>query len=129
MTMPSSGERGLAAEHRVATVLVEQGWEMLEHRWHCRHGEMDLLLHRNGQLLIVEVKCRNTAGLAFVGGPGNCLSWQQQRRLGQAFGLWLQEAPQWSHCEVTMGLAVVCGQQIIWVGLENAVTQPPPHLD
>jgi len=88
--MGSAAERGLAAEQRVAAVLMAQGWEVLEHRWRCRHGEMDLLLHRQGRLLIVEVKCRTGAGLAFVDGPGNCLGWRQQQRLHRAFGLWLQ---------------------------------------
>jgi len=91
--MGSAAERGLAAEQRVAAVLMAQGWEVLEHRWRCRHGEMDLLLHRQGRLLIVEVKCRTGAGLAFVDGPGNCLGWRQQQRLHRAFGLWLQGAP------------------------------------
>ena len=114
--MGTSSERGLAAEQRVETVLTAQGWEVLERRWRCRHGEMDLLLHQEGRLLIVEVKCRNAAGLAFVDGAGNCLGWRQQQRLRRAFGLWLQESPQWSHCEVALVLAVVVGDRIFWNG-------------
>jgi len=123
--MGSAAERGLAAEQRVAAVLMAQGWEVLEHRWRCRHGEMDLLLHRQGRLLIVEVKCRTGAGLAFVDGPGNCLGWRQQQRLHRAFGLWLQGAPRWSHCEVAMALAVVVGNRILWTGMGDAIDHTP----
>ncbi|MCY3536741.1 MAG: YraN family protein [Cyanobacteria bacterium MAG IRC3_bin_20] len=123
--MGSAAERGLAAEQRVAAALMAQGWEVLEHRWRCRHGEMDLLLHQQGRLLIVEVKCRNVAGLAFVDGPGNCLSWRQQQRLHQAFGLWLQAAPQWSHCGVALVLAVVVGDRILWTSVGDAMADSP----
>ena len=123
--MGSAAERGLAAERRVAAVLVGQGWELLEHRWRCRHGEMDLLLHQEGRLLIVEVKCRNRAGLAFVDGPGNCLGWRQQQRLRRAFELWLQASPQWSHCEVAITLAAVVGDRIFWTGLGDSVADHP----
>lgn len=121
--MGTSSERGLAAEQRVATVLTAQGWEILEHRWRCRHGEMDLLLHQDGRLLIVEVKCRNAAGLAFVDGAGNCLGWRQQQRLRRAFGLWLQGSPQWSHCGVAMALAVVVGDRIFWNGFGDSMAE------
>ncbi|KKZ13934.1 MAG: hypothetical protein TQ37_02825 [Candidatus Synechococcus spongiarum 15L] len=123
--MGFAAERGLAAEQRVATVLMAQGWEVLERRWRCRHGEMDLLLHQDERLLIVEVKCRNGAGLAFVDGPGNCLGWRQQQRLQRAFGLWLQASPQWSHCEVALALAVVVDNRIFWTGLGDSMTERP----
>lgn len=123
--MGSAAERGLAAEKRVAAVLMAQGWEVLEHRWRCRHGEMDLLLHRDGQLLITEVKCRNLAGLAFVNGPENCLSWKQHGRLRRAFALWLQESPQWSHCGVVLALAVVVGDKILWPGIGDPMAEHP----
>ncbi len=123
--MGSPAKRGLAAEQRVAALLVAQGWEVLEHRWRCRHGEMDLLLHQDERLLIVEVKCRNAAALAFVDGAGNCLSWGQQQRLRRAFGLWLQQAPQWSHCGVAMALAVVVGDEILWAGLGDPMAEAP----
>ncbi|HBP53753.1 MAG TPA: hypothetical protein DD643_05155 [Synechococcus sp. UBA8638] len=122
--MGSAAERGLAAEQRVAAVLMAQGWEVLEHRWRCRHGEMDLLLHRQERVLIVGGKCRHGAGLAFVDGPGNCLGWRQQQRLHRAFGLWLQAAPRWSHCEVALALAVVVGDRILWTGMGDAMDHP-----
>ncbi len=85
---------------------------------------MDLLLHQDGRLLIVEVKCRNAAGLAFVDGAGNCLGWRQQQRLRRAFGLWLQGSPQWSHCGVALALAVVVRDQIFWNGFGDSMAEP-----
>ena len=33
--------KGSLAEALVAQWLIEQGWEILEKRWHCRMGELD----------------------------------------------------------------------------------------
>ena len=51
-------ERGAAAETRVLQLLTGRGWQLLDRNWRCRWGELDLLLVRNGLLLLVEVKGR-----------------------------------------------------------------------
>ena len=107
-------ERGRAAEQHVEALLLAEGWLLLERRWRCRHGEIDLLLHNPVQLLIVEVKYRSAAGLSFAGGPEHCLARSQQLRLRKTFELWLQTAPQWSEHEVSIALAVVSGGRVMW---------------
>lgn len=124
-------EQGRAAEQHVEALLVAQGWQLLERRWRCRHGEIDLLLQQPGQLLIVEVKYRSATGLSFAGGAEHCLTWAQHRRLRQTFALWLQTAPQWSDCVVSIALAVVSGGKVVWpcgLPLANAMEDGNDHL-
>jgi putative endonuclease len=59
--------KGTLAEALVAQWLVEQGWEILEQRWHCRMGELDLVAYRRpsypkalANLAFVEVKARSS---------------------------------------------------------------------
>lgn len=59
--------KGALAEGLVAQWLVEQGWEILEKRWHCRMGELDLVAYRRpscskapANLAFVEVKARSS---------------------------------------------------------------------
>ena len=40
--------------------LEAQGWRLLDRNWHCRWGELDLVLERQQQLLVVEVKGRRS---------------------------------------------------------------------
>ena len=51
---------GAQAETRVSSLLQWQGWQLLERNWSCRWGELDLVLHKNRQLLVVEVKGRRS---------------------------------------------------------------------
>ena len=51
---------GAQAETRVSSLLQRQGWQLLDRNWSCRWGELDLVLHKNEQLLVVEVKGRRS---------------------------------------------------------------------
>ena len=44
------------AEQQALQQLEAQGWRLLDRNWHCRWGELDLVLERQQQLLVVEVK-------------------------------------------------------------------------
>jgi putative endonuclease len=54
-------ELGQRAEGAVAAWLVIRGWSVLERRWRCRVGELDLVCRDpTGALVGVEVKVRST---------------------------------------------------------------------
>ena len=42
------------AEQQALDQLVGQGWQLLDRNWRCRWGELDLVLERQQQLLVVE---------------------------------------------------------------------------
>ena len=42
------------AEQQALDQLEGQGWRLLDRNWRCRLGELDLVLERQQQLLVVE---------------------------------------------------------------------------
>ncbi len=58
---------GQAAEDRALAFLLQQGGELVARNWHCRYGEIDLIVKLDNKLLFVEVKFRKSN--AFGGAP------------------------------------------------------------
>jgi putative endonuclease len=55
-------ELGRRAEEATGTWLVARGWRVLERRWRCRLGELDLVaLDPSDMLVGLEVKVRSTS--------------------------------------------------------------------
>ncbi|WP_173402532.1 YraN family protein [Kozakia baliensis] len=81
---------GLAAEERAASLLVQEGWEILARRVRTPFGELDLIAANNEMLLMVEVKRRATlVDAAFS------VSRRQAERLLAATDFILQTKPDW----------------------------------
>ena len=81
---------GLWGEKQAARYLRKQGFRVLENRFRCREGEIDLVVSRGPYLCFVEVKLRRNAEMAeareFVT-PG------KQRRVRTAALYYLMEHP------------------------------------
>jgi len=58
---------GLAGESLAAVALAKQGYEVLERRFACRRGDIDLVCRKGTTVFLVEVKTRASA--AFGTGP------------------------------------------------------------
>jgi putative endonuclease len=91
---------GILAEALVAKWLMGQGWEILQHRWHCRWGELDLIA--KGAIASTTREATPQPVLAFVEvkarGRGNwdengllSITPQKQAKLWQAAQLFLAE--------------------------------------
>ena len=93
---------GAQAETRVSSLLQRQGWQLLDRNWSCRWGELDLVLHKNRQLLVVEVKGRRS--LAW--GPWS-VDPAKRRRLGLAISCWRAEHPMQADWLLQVAVAVV----------------------
>jgi putative endonuclease len=93
---------GAQAETRVSSLLQRQGWQLLDRNWSCRWGELDLVLHKNEQLLVVEVKGRRS--LAW--GPWS-VDPTKRRRLGRAISCWRAEHPMQADWLLQVAVAVV----------------------
>ncbi len=77
---------GAEAESLVARALEARGWEVLARNWRGGGGELDLVVHHDGRLRMVEVKARrrdDPVGLEAIDG-------RKQRRLRGAARAWLQ---------------------------------------
>ena len=91
-----SQRQGHWAEQRALRLLQAAGWSLLAQRWSCRWGELDLLLHKPGRLLLVEVKGRTRAGPDAWGMAA--LKRPKRLRLESSLMLWLQRHPQYQDC-------------------------------
>lgn len=78
---------------------------MLERNWHCRWGEIDLLVYKPGRLLLVEVKGRRQCGLDRWG--LGALHQRKRRRIERAWHCWLAAHPAWGFCSLEVVLALV----------------------
>jgi len=86
-----SRELGRAGEELAADHLRSRGYEILARNWHCRDGELDLVVASTELLVVVEVKTRSGRGYgspaAAVTGRkaarirGLALRWRRQQRL------------------------------------------------
>ncbi len=58
--------------------LERLGYEILERRWRCRLGEIDLVARDGGTLVVVEVKTRNRARCFRA---VDAVDWKKQKKL------------------------------------------------
>ena len=82
-------ELGAAAETRVLNLLIRKGWHLLDRNWSCRWGELDLLVIKDRQLLLVEVKGRRSPSWG-----ARSVVPDKRRRLGRTISCWRALHPQ-----------------------------------
>ncbi|TVQ17398.1 MAG: YraN family protein [Leptolyngbya sp. DLM2.Bin15] len=101
------GDRG---ERLVAQWLIQEGWTILQRRWRCPWGELDLVAYQSdgrsrGTLAFVEVKTRSTGNwdadgrLAIT--PGKKI------KLGRAAEIFLSRYPHLSDMDCRFDVALV----------------------
>lgn len=74
----SRRETGVFGESLALRYLVRKGYEVLERNYRSRHGEIDLILRRDGILVFVEVKARRGPGF---GDPLEAITPSKQSRV------------------------------------------------
>lgn len=89
----SARNTGIHWENAALLHVQNAGLELLDRNFHCRLGEIDLILADGDTIVFVEVRYRGDGargdGTASVG-PA------KQRKLARAAQLWLQARPQFS---------------------------------
>lgn len=115
---PDSDDVGALGEALVAQWLSDRGWLVLQQRWHCRWGELDLVVGQPSQqqptqpmtLSFVEVKTRSrgnwdsNGALAITAG--------KQRKLWKTAQLFLATHPEWAELPCQFDVALVCCKAI-----------------
>jgi putative endonuclease len=69
------GQRG---EALAAKELKRRGYKVLERRWRCRLGEIDIVARDGEVLVVVEVKARSRTD---YGPPIDAVDWDKRRKL------------------------------------------------
>lgn len=88
--MSVSQATGRFGEQVAERHLLELGMVVLDRRWRCPQGEVDLILRDGGTLVFVEVKARNGLG---YGRPVEAVTPTKLRRLRCLAGVWLSTHP------------------------------------
>ena len=83
------GQRG---ERQAERYLVRRGLRLVARNWHCRHGEIDLVMIDGDSLVFVEVRMRSPRGF---GSGADSVHRGKQTRLIHAASMFLAEHPQW----------------------------------
>ena len=84
----TAGERGILGEQLAAACLEQRGMRLVERRYRCRFGEIDLVAWDGDTLCFVEVKARTNCA---VGLPREYVTAKKQEKLRSAALLYLSE--------------------------------------
>jgi putative endonuclease len=81
---------GRGGEERAARYLESHGYDVLDRNWRIRDGELDLVVARPGELVVVEVKTRRGEGF---GHPFEAVDRRKQARLWRLAVAWIAAHP------------------------------------
>lgn len=81
---------GLQAEKIAATFLINHGLSLVAQNYHCRFGEIDLIMQEAETLVFVEVRLRSSNQF---GNPAESITRQKQQRLIATAQHFLQTQP------------------------------------
>ncbi len=79
----SVGRRG---EELASAFLVTKGFHVIGRNWHCRYGEIDLIVQRQQDIRFVEVKTRRTTTYGY---PEEAVTRTKMKRLQKTVAWWL----------------------------------------
>ena len=74
----SKNNAGLEAEKIAATFLVNHGLKLVARNYHCRYGEIDLVMKDAKTLVFIEVRLRSNSQF---GSAGASITAQKQQKL------------------------------------------------
>ncbi|MGA4669874.1 YraN family protein [Propionibacteriaceae bacterium Y1923] len=82
---------GAWGEAQACAFLERLGWQVLEHNWRCRVGEVDLVAREpDGTIVLVEVRTRSGLG---YGTPLESITRAKQAKLRELVHWWRREHP------------------------------------
>ena len=116
-----SQRSGCWAEQKALQQLEAQGWRLLDRNWRCRWGELDLVLERRQQLLVVEVKGRRVGHWDRHG--LDAFHPAKRRRMARAISCWRAAHPTSGEKLLRVKLALVplmpSSGTVVWIDVER----------
>lgn len=123
--MASSDERrrarqfGSAGEQLARDFLLSRGLELLDAGWHCRLGELDLVMREHDVLVFVEVRARREGSAVSA---IDSVDAHKQGRFVRAARAWLSRHPVESRLPARFDIVAIDGERIDW--LRDAFSAP-----
>ena len=108
---------GQRAEQKAERFLKSQGLKLVTRNWHCRHGEIDLIMHDKEYLIFVEVRMRSAS--VFADGVTS-VDHFKQLKLSRAAALFLSEQPRWQQHPCRFDVVGVAGENGSFNWIQNA---------
>lgn len=99
---------GTDGEQMAAEFLEKKGYHILEKNYHCRFGEIDLIVQRSEWIIFVEVKYRSTASMGL---PEESVDLRKQSRICRSALTFLMERKLNDH-PVRFDVVAILGEQI-----------------
>jgi len=93
---------GLGAEARAAWLLRLKGYRVLDRRFRCPAGEIDLVVRRGRLVAFVEVKAR-----ADLAAAAEAVTPRSRRRIVRAAETWMARRPQLASCDMRFDVVLV----------------------
>ena len=108
---PTARQRtGQAGEEQALDYLIRQGFTLVERNFHCRGGELDLIVQKDGMLVFVEVRKRASAQF---GGAAASVNPAKQAKLKKAAQFYLQRYADPPACR--FDVIAIDGDQLNWI--------------
>lgn len=102
---PNPSTVGLHAEEAARRFLEQKGLDHITSNYHCRNGEIDLIMRSGNSILIfVEVRLRNNRN---CGSGADTVTPSKQRKISRTALHYLQKHPQ--YCDYSLRFDVVSG--------------------
>ncbi len=86
--MAEHNQLGKKGEELAVNFLMKLGYEIIAVNWHEKKFEIDIIAHFNNQLVIVEVKTRNTD---YFGNPAEAVTLAKQKHLIEGANYYIEK--------------------------------------
>lgn len=103
---------GAAREREASRFLQARGLQLLDRNFHCRLGEIDLIMRDGEELVFVEVRHRGPGALVDA---ASSVDAHKQRRLIQAARVWLSRHPRQAEAPMRFDVCAGDGEQWRWI--------------
>jgi putative endonuclease len=106
---------GEEAERLAQRFLEQKGLTLINRNYHCRRGEIDLIMRDGNFLVFIEVRYRKND---IYGSAAESVTKQKQRRLLASAGYYLQNEKLYENISCRFDVITVSGQynpQIEWI--------------